>query len=1131
MKTPFFHFVLCLIVSCLFYTTNNQTVAAPLPSAEDFCGVTDYKQDNRHYARRFTTNLNVGEPRTVRMIYFLPNDRPHRTEVVQRMKDEILNVQAFYAEAMQAHGYDMTFQVEMDAQGEPVVHRVDGQHPELSYIGNTSGAVHTQIEQVFDVRKNIYFIVVDNSIGGIGTGGNIRLGGVSSRSIRVSAIGGSRGKNGGTVLIPAHRFRYRIEKNILGYDKIAAHELGHAFGLQHDFRSGGYIMSYGAGRNRAPRGGPNQDGLSKCNADCLSVHPYFNLDIPTESGQPPTIELTSSNTYPTGSENVDIQIKVTDLEGIHQVILFVETKGPLSPVGFPEVKAYRKLTGEKEVIVNFEYDGDIPSTSFTKLSMYPTHRVHIAAIDINGDMYNEAFTLSEESSEQVDSSIISVKILGDNNQQEVRTEDDNYQMWNLPTGAKVRIGKGGAGHRERAVAFSPDGQYLAVASSIGIWLYDTVNYQELALLSSPWPITSIAFSPDGNAIAAVSGNYGGQSPVWDITTKEKIATFGVTAEVVAFSPDGKTIAYTSGMTIKLWDVITEQELVKIKSEDFIDTISFSHDGALIAGAGFNGLIKLWDVETGQNINTLSHKAHVNSIAFSPTENILASGSGDTTVKLWDVETGTEIFTIENPDPTSNIAFSLDGKTLAWTGAGVPSRNLPDTINLWDITTRSLIATYEDTTVFNIHSLALSPDEKTFVTVDAKYDFVKVCDISTGNTIDLGHVGLTPISFSLDSTMLASGGRRGVKLWDINTGQNVANIPVKLKSLVWLISFSPNNRTLAYRVSGEKFTRLWDVTTQTQVGIIENKSVNCWAFSPDGKTLAAAATRTIELWDVETGQNTDTFEGHLRGIDSIAYSTDGNTLASASRRGNTVRLWDIATKQNTETFEGDGTYAVFSPDGTMLVFHKLNVGVKLWNLVTQEMIIIEDDRFMTFLPDSTIMLLRSYSYENVESVSAWDAKTATLITTLDPVIFEGWKKPMFSPDGKTLAITSAGSTILLDPEVIYNQLPPLAPASTNITKTLQTELLLNYPNPFNPETWIPFRLAEDADVKLTIYDVEGRMVRTLDIGHSKAGVYESRNKAIYWDGRNDLGESVASGVYFYRLTAGGYSATKRMVILK
>ena len=96
---------------------------------------------------------------------------------------------------------------------------------------------------------------------------------------------------------------------------------------------------------------------------------------------------------------------------------------------------------------------------------------------------------------------------------------------------------------------------------------------------------------------------------------------------------------------------------------------------------------------------------------------------------------------------------------------------------------------------------------------------------------------------------------------------------------------------------------------------------------------------------------------------------------------------------------------------------------------------------------------------------------------------------------------------------------------------ETELLSNYPNPFNPETWIPYRLAEDANVTLTIYDSSGRVVRTLDVGHRIAAAYESRSKAIYWDGRNGLGERVASGVYFYTLTAGDFSITRRMVILK
>ena len=96
---------------------------------------------------------------------------------------------------------------------------------------------------------------------------------------------------------------------------------------------------------------------------------------------------------------------------------------------------------------------------------------------------------------------------------------------------------------------------------------------------------------------------------------------------------------------------------------------------------------------------------------------------------------------------------------------------------------------------------------------------------------------------------------------------------------------------------------------------------------------------------------------------------------------------------------------------------------------------------------------------------------------------------------------------------------------------ETELLRNYPNPFNPETWIPYRLAEDAFVTLTIYDLSGHVVRTLDVGHQIAAVYERWSKAVYWDGRNEVGERVASGVYFYTLTAGGYSATRKMAILK
>ncbi len=97
--------------------------------------------------------------------------------------------------------------------------------------------------------------------------------------------------------------------------------------------------------------------------------------------------------------------------------------------------------------------------------------------------------------------------------------------------------------------------------------------------------------------------------------------------------------------------------------------------------------------------------------------------------------------------------------------------------------------------------------------------------------------------------------------------------------------------------------------------------------------------------------------------------------------------------------------------------------------------------------------------------------------------------------------------------------------------MHTQLLQNYPNPFNPETWIPYQLASDAEVIVTIYDTESVLVRQLEVGYQQAGYYTDRVRAAYWDGRNHLGESVGSGIYFYQLRAGDYATMRKMVILK
>ncbi|MDE0688466.1 MAG: cohesin domain-containing protein [Candidatus Poribacteria bacterium] len=139
-----------------------------------------------------------------------------------------------------------------------------------------------------------------------------------------------------------------------------------------------------------------------------------------------------------------------------------------------------------------------------------------------------------------------------------------------------------------------------------------------------------------------------------------------------------------------------------------------------------------------------------------------------------------------------------------------------------------------------------------------------------------------------------------------------------------------------------------------------------------------------------------------------------------------------------------------------------------------------------------------------------------IAGLDPAMIQAWIKQAHLEDDGSIAFRQG---------IAYLQslLALLIPE--------ETRLLPNYPNPFNPETWIPYQLSEPVEVTVTIHTVNGVLVRTLVLGHTPAGIYQSRSRAAYWDGRNEVGEPVASGLYFYTLTADDFTATRKMLIRK
>ena len=267
------------------------------------------------------THLNFGEPRTVRMIYFLPSDRSPQQNIDTKLDTLIRDVQQFYADEMEHYNFGRkTFTFETDTTGKAVVHHVDGQFTDSYYRQNTFRKVWEEIREQFYTPQNIYLIAIDIGNERVGRGYN-----------EVCGVGDSHEASGGHVLIPASGDCFNF--------KTTAHELGHAFGLEHDFRSDAYIMSFG----RDP------DKLSECAAEWLEAHRYFNIDqSQPHFDNPTTIQMLpplASSPYA-----IRFRFEVTDPDGVHQVQLLTPATIRRQELGQSKLLSCKRLNGETDTI-------------------------------------------------------------------------------------------------------------------------------------------------------------------------------------------------------------------------------------------------------------------------------------------------------------------------------------------------------------------------------------------------------------------------------------------------------------------------------------------------------------------------------------------------------------------------------------------------------------------------------------------------------------------------------------------------------------------------------------------------------------------------------------------------------------
>ncbi len=573
-------------------------------------------------------------------------------------------------------------------------------------------------------------------------------------------------------------------------------------------------------------------------------------------------------------------------------------------------------------------------------------------------------------------------------------------------------------------------------------------------------LTAIAVSPDGQLLASAGRDKTIQ--LWNPNTGKLLNTLNGHSDAVtavAISRNGQLLASASDdKTIKLWNLQTGQLVRTLKGHsDGVTSLAITPDGRLASGSK-DKTIKLWNLQTGQLVRTLNGKAGaVLSLAISPDGQMLASGSGDnnwpalaenSAVQLWDLKTGKLIPTLFEKQrylfPVNAVAFSPDGQSIASAAILDISKGHIEgnTVNIHDIKTGKLIYSFSPGAHESVKSLLFSPDGQTLIT---GLGDVSLWNAKSGEILRNLQIGSKAAILSADGQTLISGSEGKITLWRIDTLISQSWQNERLSRTLSLpsakgwgfaaVAISPDGERIVS--TGYNQIQVWNQKTGELLYSLDAEWVTPIAMSPDGQTLASTSRRVendkiqwkVKLWDLKTGRLKGTLVEHQDEIDDLAFSADGQTVASSSLDGR-INVWNLGggcvsgnpcapSYTISENLSRGARYSVaISPDGQTLVSGRYQDGLKLWDLKTGNLLRTLDVQAagaIAVSPNGKTLIGTGPK----GSVKVWSLQTGEVLRTLPSesdrnpgLAFNSPGAFAVSPSGQVLASDSESGTIEL-----------------------------------------------------------------------------------------------------------------------